>query len=72
MTSRYDIARGHGLACGEMLPLEQALQLPQRSEALKRQMVLRVELRDSMVGTLYPQIVSDEIQKLQKRYDEIT
>ena len=68
MPSRYDIARQHGLECGEMLGQKEALQLPPGA-AIDRQIELREEMIGQMVGWLYPSIIQDEIQAL-KRVNE--
>jgi hypothetical protein len=40
-------------------------------EEIENQLKIRQELRDQMVGTLYPTIIQDEINRLLKRRTDI-
>jgi len=53
-----------------MLPIAEAVTLTELS-ALIEQIHLRKVLRHQMVGTLYPNIVVDEVSQLVQRYEEL-
>lgn len=53
-----------------MLSLEEALELTDL-DALIGEIYERKQLRNQMVGSLYPNILVDEISRLLKRYDDL-
>ena len=54
-----------------MLDIKEALKLPPDSAELDDEIKERLKLRDEMVGWLYPQILTDEIDRLVGRRDHI-
>lgn len=51
--------------------ISKALNLTDPTE-INREIESRIQLHDEMIGSLYPQIVEDEIMQLRKRYSELT
>lgn len=53
-----------------MKSIEDVLKLTSLAE-LKKEVEIRKDLIKQMVGTVYPSIVSNEIEKINERYSEI-
>jgi hypothetical protein len=53
-----------------MLPIEEALKL-ESLEEIQNEVTKRSELRQQMVGQLYPSILYDEICQLNGRYSDV-
>jgi len=53
----------------KLIKIKEALTLP--TEEVNKQIEIRKHLISQMVGTLYPSILWDEIEKLEERLEEL-